>query len=107
MAWRALRWVQGPGNTGVGGLFLAGDGVGVDGVQDGEAVPGAGTAEQPPVRGGAECAEVVGQEADEVGRDGDGPGGACGPLLEAAVLVAGAGVGPGGGGAGRGRPAGP
>jgi hypothetical protein len=155
-----MRWVQGAVDEGVDGLFLAGDRVGVDVVQEGKAVPGAGgcflgcdaggdpqgqggmpqivgptchrggrdagaerggargvpgaavgalaehaaagTGEQPPAGGRAECAEVVVQETDEAGRDGDGPGGALGPLLEAAVLVAGAGGGPGGGGAGRG-----
>jgi hypothetical protein len=42
MAGGAFRWVQGAVDEGVGGLFLAGDGVGVDGVQDRDAVPGAG-----------------------------------------------------------------
>src|SRR6202044_1426908 len=42
MACGILRWAQGAVDEGVGGLFLAGDGMGVDVVQDGEAVPGAG-----------------------------------------------------------------
>jgi hypothetical protein len=160
MACGAVRWVQGAVGAGIGRLLLAGDRVRVDGVQDGEAVPGAGCcflgcdargepqgqggvpqvvgpaatgggreagaerggaggvpgaavgalaedaaaspAEEPPVFCGAEFAEVVAQESDKAGRDGDGPAGARWTLLQAAVLVAGAIGGPGGGGARRG-----
>jgi hypothetical protein len=42
MACRALRRVQGAAGEGAGGLFLAGDSVSIDSVQDGGAVPGAG-----------------------------------------------------------------
>jgi hypothetical protein len=79
-----LRWVQGAVDEVVGGLFLAGDRMGVDGVQDGGAVPGAGCCFLGCDPGGEpqrQCgvAQVVGAAGERgVGQARAERGGACG-----------------------------
>jgi len=59
----------------------------VGGVLD-DAAPGG--LEDPPVRGGAVLLDVGAQQADEFGRDGDGPCLVVGAVLQAAFLPRGA-----------------
>jgi hypothetical protein len=56
----------------------------------------AGAGEQPPVRRGAELAQVLAEHVGQDGRDGDDADGAVGAVLEAALLERRAGAGPGG-----------
>src|SRR5271166_2824430 len=86
-----------PGQRGgvLGGGERGGAGTGPDGAVG--AVldePAARGAEDPPVGCGAVPLEVVAEQLDQDGRDGDGPGFVLGAVLEAAGLAGGAVVGP-------------
>jgi hypothetical protein len=89
----ALRWVQGAVDEGAGGLFLARDRMGVDGVQDGGAVPGAGRCflgcdpgGEPQRRCGV--AQVVGPAGERGGGQARAERGGAGGVPGAAVYAA-------------------